>query len=47
VEVVAEGDRSDLEYLLVKLKNGPSHAVVSQLDLSWNEATGLEGFYVY
>jgi acylphosphatase len=47
VEVVAEGYKSDLEYLIVKLKNGPSHAVVSQLDLSWNQATGLEGFYVY
>jgi acylphosphatase len=47
VEVVAEGEKSDLEYLLVKLKNGPSHAVVSHLDISWNPATGLKGFYVY
>jgi acylphosphatase len=47
VEVVAEGLRSELEYLLVKLKNGPSHAVVSSMDVSWSAATGLEGFYTY
>jgi acylphosphatase len=38
---------SELEYLLVKLKNGPSHAVVTNLDISWGNATGLEGFYTY
>jgi acylphosphatase len=47
VEVVAEGVRSELEYLLVKLKNGPSHAVVTTMDVSWGKATGLEGFYTY
>lgn len=47
VEVVAEGLRSELEYLLVKLKNGPSHAVVETMDISWGKATGLEGFYTY
>ncbi len=47
VEVVAEGLRSELEYLLVKLKNGPSHASVSSMDVSWGQATGLAGFYTY
>ena len=47
VEVVAEGDKSDLEYLLVKLKNGPAHAVVDNLDIGWSASTGLKGFYAY
>jgi acylphosphatase len=47
VEVVAEGVRSELEYLLVKLKTGPSHAVVENMDISWGQATGTEGFYTY
>jgi acylphosphatase len=47
VEIVAEGLRSELEYLLVKLKNGPSHALVTDMDVSWSKATGVEGFYTY
>jgi acylphosphatase len=47
VEVIAEGQKSELEYLLVKLKNGPAHAVVAHLDIGWSKETGLEGFYVY
>ena len=47
VEVVAEGELEDLEGLIIKLKVGPAHAVVSDLELSWGEVTGLEGFYTY
>ena len=47
VEVVAEGDKDDLEHLLVKLRNGPSHAKVNEVEVSWGEATDLEGFYTY
>lgn len=47
VEVVAEGEKSELEYLLVKLKNGPAHAVVESIDIGWSDPTGLKGFYVY
>jgi acylphosphatase len=47
VEVIAEGQKSELEYLLVKLKNGPAHAVVTNMELGWSAVTGLEGFYVY
>ena len=47
VEVVAEGEKSNLEYLLVKLKNGPAHAAVDNLDIGWSASTGLKGFYVY
>ena len=47
VEVVAEGDKDELEHLLVKLRNGPSHAHVKEVEVSWGEATDLEGFYTY
>lgn len=47
VEVVAEGDRQDLEGFLIKLKTGPSHADVTALEQAWGEVTGLAGFYTY
>lgn len=47
VEVVAEGYRDDLEFLLVKMRMGPTHADVSELDVTWSEAGGLRGFHVY
>jgi acylphosphatase len=47
VEVIAEGDRAELEHLLHFLKKGSTHAQVSSIETSWAEATGLEGFYVY
>lgn len=47
VEVVAEGAKDDLELLLMKLKMGPAHAVVRELELSWGEVTGLDDFYTY
>ena len=47
VEVVVEGQKSELEYLLVKLKLGPTHAYVNDLEVSWGQVAKLEGFYVY
>lgn len=47
VEVVAEGPRSELEHLLVRLRNGPSHAEVEEIEEIWGEAGGLDGFYTY
>ena len=47
VEVVAEGEKEELEHLLVKLRNGPSHANVKDVEVSWGESTDLEGFYTY
>jgi acylphosphatase len=47
VEVVAEGPRSELEHLLHRLRQGPPHAVVTSVEVSWGEAGGLEGFYIY
>jgi len=47
VEVVVEGSREDIELLLVKLRMGPAHANVRDLELSWGEVTGLEAFYTY
>ena len=47
VEVVAEGERSALERFLEQLRRGPAHAQVEGLELSWDRATGLVGFYAY
>lgn len=47
VEVVAEGERAELELLLVRMRVGPAHAEVSGIDVEWAEASGLKGFYVY
>ena len=47
VEVVAEGLRSELDHLVVMLRQGPAHAEVDDLELSWGEAGNLEGFYTY
>ena len=47
VEVVAEGGQDDLEDLLVKLKTGPAHADVADIEVEWGDTTGLDGFYTY
>ena len=47
VEVVAEGDREDLELLLVRLRMGPAHAEVDDIEVNWGEGGGLDRFYVY
>ncbi len=47
VEVVAEGDHDDLERLLEKLWQGPAHAEVRDIDVSWGEASDLAGFHTY
>lgn len=47
VEVVAEGERADLEELLAHLREGPLLARVDGVDVEWGEATGAyEGFGV-
>ena len=40
VEVVAEGERKQLQNLLEQLRQGPPRARVDNLALSWNEYTG-------
>lgn len=47
VEVVAEGHQSDLELLLVRLRVGPTHAEVEQIETEWNDAGGMSGFFIY
>lgn len=47
VEVVAEGEKSDLELLIHHLRQGPRGARVDQLDVQWSEATGLKGFQTF
>ncbi|GIW24775.1 acylphosphatase [Meiothermus sp.] len=47
VEVVAEGEKADLEHLIHHLRQGPRGARVEHLDVQWSEATGLKGFQTY
>lgn len=47
VEVIAEGERADLEHLLHWLKKGSTHAVVQSVEVAWADATGLQDFFVY
>lgn len=47
VEVVVEGWRDDIELLLVRLRNGPSHAEVEAIEETWAAPVGLVGFHVY
>jgi len=47
VEVVAEGWRDDLELLIVRLRAGPAHAEVKELQVEWGKPGGLNGFFVY
>lgn len=47
VEVVAEGFRSDIELLLVRLRTGPAHSEVGSIDVEWGQVSGMQGFYVY
>ncbi len=45
VELVAEGERSDLDELLKAARQGPRHARVDSVDAQWSDATGgLEPF---
>ena len=45
VEVVAEGEREQLEQLLVRLKMGPREARVDKVDLKWSEYSGKYGWF--
>jgi acylphosphatase len=46
VEVVLEGASDAVEAMLEFLRAGPGHAVVSRLDVTEEEAEGLDGFSV-
>jgi acylphosphatase len=45
VEVVAEGQRPDLEALLHELESGPPGAQVSALQTAWGSAQGTFGSF--
>ncbi|MER3555115.1 MAG: acylphosphatase [Meiothermus sp.] len=47
VEVVAEGERTDLEHLIHHLRQGPRGSRVENVDVQWSEATGLRGFQTF
>ena len=47
VEVIAEGDRQELEELLQLLQRGPSEAEVQRVEARWLTAEGMQtGFQV-
>lgn len=47
VEVVFEGDKSKIEDMVARCKNGSNLAKVSHIDLIWEEASGeLVGFEI-
>jgi acylphosphatase len=39
VEVLAQGDREDLDLFLARLKEGPRLALVEDFDVTWEEFT--------
>ena len=41
VEVVAEGERSELERLLAYLQAGPRSATVTEVQTNWQAASGI------
>ena len=43
VEVVAEGERSDLERLTEWCRTGPKHALVTNIEVFWEAFTGEFG----
>ena len=43
VEVVAEGEKEQLEQLLVRLKIGPREARVDHVEVNWSEHSGKYG----
>ncbi len=48
VEVVAEGDRRELEHFLVMLRKGPPHADVAGVEVDWAQGgAARRGFFVY
>ncbi|MGB2814571.1 MAG: acylphosphatase [Dehalococcoidales bacterium] len=40
VEVVAEGEREQVNKLVERLKTGPPPAIVDRVEISWSEYTG-------
>ena len=46
VEVIAEGEAEDLAAFLDFLRRGPRLARVSDLEVSYSEPTGLDGFNI-
>jgi len=40
VEIVAEGERSSLNCLITKVREGPSHAQVDDLEVVWENHSG-------
>jgi len=47
VEIVAEGNRDDLEHFIAEMWRGPAYAEVSDVDVSWGNYEGkYNGFSI-
>lgn len=44
VEALFEGDRAPVEKMIHWCNRGPSAAVVKNVEVTWEEASGIEGF---
>lgn len=47
VELTLEGDRGEVEHLLILLRRGPAHAEVAGLEVTWGVPVGVRGFHVH
>lgn len=47
LEIVAEGFRSDLELLLVRVRMGTAHSRITDLQVNWTDSSNLTGFHVW
>lgn len=47
LEIVAEGYRSDLELLLVRVKVGTAHSRITAIEVNWTDSSNLTGFHVW
>ncbi|MBE9116024.1 acylphosphatase [Lusitaniella coriacea LEGE 07157] len=44
VEAMFEGDRAQVEQMINWCNRGPSAAVVQNVEVEWEQASGIEGF---
>ncbi|MGD2181100.1 acylphosphatase [Lusitaniella coriacea] len=44
VEAMFEGDRAQVEQMINWCNRGPSAAVVQNIEVEWEQASGIEGF---
>ncbi|MEN2985329.1 MAG: acylphosphatase [Thermodesulfovibrionaceae bacterium] len=46
VEAVFEGDEDKISFAIQRCKEGPPYAVVSNIEIIWEEPEGIKGFEI-